>query len=66
MALSATPGGDIKTVQQIITNLLISNVEIRTEHSLDLQSYVHRRNIETIVVPLSKELEDMKRKFVQV
>ncbi|KAI7816581.1 P-loop containing nucleoside triphosphate hydrolase protein, partial [Gamsiella multidivaricata] len=37
MALTATPGGDIKSVQQVVQNLKIAKIEMRTEDSMDLQ-----------------------------
>ncbi|XP_052770276.1 Fanconi anemia group M protein-like [Mya arenaria] len=66
LALSATPGSDIKAVQQVLTNLLISHIEIRTEESLDIQRYSHERRVEKVVLPLGDELTQVKGKYIQI
>ncbi|KAK7505416.1 hypothetical protein BaRGS_00003161 [Batillaria attramentaria] len=45
LALSATPGSDMKAVQQ---------------------PYTHERTVDKIVVPLGDELNDLKKKYIQV
>ncbi|OQD73082.1 hypothetical protein PENDEC_c017G03797 [Penicillium decumbens] len=45
LALTATPGSTVESVQAVIDGLDISRVEIRTENSLDIRDYVHSRNI---------------------
>ncbi|ELT99493.1 hypothetical protein CAPTEDRAFT_222339 [Capitella teleta] len=50
LALSATPGSDIKAVQQVLKSLLISHIELRSEESEDIQKYSHERSVEKIVV----------------
>ncbi|KAJ8308327.1 hypothetical protein KUTeg_013201 [Tegillarca granosa] len=66
LALSATPGSDIKAVQQVLGNLLISHIEIRTEESSDIKQYSHERKVEKIVVPLGDELTLVKTKYLQI
>ena len=56
LALTATPGSSIETVQEVIDGLGISRVEIRTEESLDIRQYVHSRKIETILFDYSEEI----------
>ncbi|KAF4945371.1 hypothetical protein FGADI_12010 [Fusarium gaditjirri] len=56
LALTATPGSKIETVQEVIDNLGISHCEIRTEDSIDIRQYVHQRNIEQIVLDPSDEM----------
>ncbi|KAF4337051.1 fanconi anemia group M [Fusarium beomiforme] len=56
LALTATPGSKIETVQEVIDNLGISHCEIRTEDSIDIRQYVHRRNIEQVVLDPSDEM----------
>lgn len=46
LALTATPGSMLESVQEVIDGLDISKVEIRTEQSLDIREYVHDRRIE--------------------
>ncbi|OAA73256.1 helicase C-terminal domain protein [Cordyceps fumosorosea ARSEF 2679] len=56
LALTATPGSKIETVQEIIDNLGISHCEIRTEDSIDIRQYVHDRNVEQVVLDPSDEM----------
>ncbi|KAJ4016685.1 3'-5' DNA helicase [Fusarium irregulare] len=56
LALTATPGSKIETVQEVIDNLGISHCEIRTEDSIDIRQYVHGRNIEQVVLDPSDEM----------
>nr|XP_055027401.1 Fanconi anemia group M protein isoform X2 [Misgurnus anguillicaudatus] len=66
LALSATPGGDVKAVQQVISNLLISHIELRSEDSPDVQAHVHQRSVEKIVVPLGESLTQYQTRYLQL
>jgi ERCC4-related helicase len=57
LALTATPGADVESVQKVIDGLDISRVEIRTENSMDICSYVHSRKIEKQVFQNTDEME---------
>ncbi|CAN6620181.1 ATP-dependent DNA helicase Mph1p [Trichomonascus vanleenenianus] len=62
LALTATPSGYVEGVQEIIDNLKISKVEIRTEESIDIQKYMHKRKIERIrteMLPIQREIMDL-------
>jgi ATP-dependent DNA helicase MPH1 len=56
LALTATPGASVEAVQEVVDGLEISKVEIRTEESMDIQQYVHRRNIDQILLDPSDEM----------
>nr|XP_039253780.1 Fanconi anemia group M protein-like isoform X1 [Styela clava] len=66
LALSATPGTDVKSVQQVITNLLISHIEIRSEDSIDIQSFSHQRKVEKVVCKLDETMTKMKDNYLKV
>uniref|UniRef100_A0AAY5KZ09 FA complementation group M n=1 Tax=Esox lucius TaxID=8010 RepID=A0AAY5KZ09_ESOLU len=66
LALSATPGGDTKSVQQVISNLLISHIELRSEESPDIQAHSHQRSLEKVVVPLGESLARHQALYLQV
>ncbi|XP_056151369.1 Fanconi anemia group M protein [Lampris incognitus] len=66
LALSATPGGDTKSVQQVISNLLISHIELRSEESPDIQAHSHQRSLEKVVVPLGEALAEQQARYLQV
>lgn len=57
LALTATPGGTVESVQDVINGLGISRVEIRTEFSLDIRDYVFQRRTETFTFDPSDEME---------
>jgi hypothetical protein len=55
-----------QAVQQVISNLLVSNIELRSEDSVDIKPYTHQRQVEKIVIKLGDELEFFKTKFLRV
>jgi ERCC4-related helicase len=57
LALTATPGDKVESVQAVIDGLDISKIEIRTESSMDISQYVHHRTIEKKVFTNSDEME---------
>ncbi|KAL8714770.1 MAG: hypothetical protein Q9220_001283 [cf. Caloplaca sp. 1 TL-2023] len=56
LALTATPGSSIESVQEVIDGLGISRIEIRTEESIDIRDYVHSRKIETVLFEYNAEI----------
>ncbi|KAI4469149.1 fanconi anemia group m fancm family member [Holotrichia oblita] len=66
LALSATPGSTITDVTEIINNLLISHLEIRTDDSPDVAPYVFERRLEKVVVPLGEKLQSVKADYLQI
>lgn len=63
LALTATPGSKVETVQEVIDNLGISHCEIRTEESLDIRQYVHQRHIEQVILEPSDEMNEIFELF---
>lgn len=51
---------------QVLTNLLISEIELRNEESTDIQPYTHQRTVEKVVVPLGDELKDLQTRYRNV
>ncbi|KFV64845.1 Fanconi anemia group M protein, partial [Dryobates pubescens] len=66
LALSATPGSDTKAVQQVISNLLIAQIESCAEDSPEIQPYSHQRRVEKIVVPLGEDVVDIQNAYIRV
>ncbi|KAL4802719.1 hypothetical protein BDV18DRAFT_146408 [Aspergillus unguis] len=56
LALTATPGSTVESVQAVVDGLDISKVEIRTEQSLDIREYVHARNTDIQTFQNSDEM----------
>lgn len=59
LALTATPAADLEGVQEVVNNLHISKVEIRTEDSMDIVRYMKRRDREMVEIGLLTEIEDV-------
>jgi len=59
LALTASPGGTKEKINEIVKNLFIDKVEIRTEKDEDIQPYVQKRNFEWITVELPEELKQL-------
>lgn len=53
VGLSATPGIDIKSIQEVIDNIGVSKIEIRLETDPDVKKYIHGRAVEIIKVKQS-------------
>lgn len=58
LALTATPASDVDGVQEIVSNLNISKVEVRTERSIDIFKYLKQKKIERISVGQSNEIRE--------
>ncbi|XP_069772457.1 Fanconi anemia group M protein isoform X2 [Narcine bancroftii] len=66
LALTATPGGDAKAVQQVISNLMIARLEVRAEDSIDVQPYSYQRHVEKFIVPLGSDLIAIQSLYLQI
>ena len=55
-----------QAVQQVVSNLLLSHIELRSEDSFDIQPYTHQRRVELSVVPLEGEILLIKNAFLKV
>lgn len=66
LALSATPGRSVEDVAQVVRNLRISEVAVRTEQSPDVRPYTHEKGIRTVVVRLGEALSDVHGQLVQI
>ncbi|XP_076944817.1 DEAD-box ATP-dependent RNA helicase FANCM-like [Bidens hawaiensis] len=66
LALTATPGTNLKTVQQVINNLQISRLEYRSDNDPDVIHYVHTRKIELIQVQMGKDATDANKLLMDV
>ena len=66
LALSATPGSDMKAIQQVLGNLQISRIEMRNEESPDILPYTHSRIVDKIVVPLGPEVSAVRDTFLHI
>lgn len=51
LALTATPASDLEGVQEVVNNLDISKIEIRTEESMDIVKYMKKRKRKKLKCP---------------
>ena len=58
LALTATPGSSVESVQQVISGLNIARIEIRTEDSIDIRQYVHAREETLELFEFSLEIQE--------
>jgi len=56
IALTASPGGTLERIKEIMKNLNLEAVEIRSELDTDVKPYLQKREIEWVNVELPKEL----------
>ena len=61
LGLTASPGGDSKTIKQVCENLNIEAVEIRTRDSPDVRPYLQELEFEKIDVDFPSELLEIKK-----
>ncbi|KAM0049691.1 putative RNA helicase [Helianthus debilis subsp. tardiflorus] len=66
LALTATPGHNRQTVQQVIDNLQISRLEYRSENDHDVMNYVHDRKIEVIQVQMGEDAVEVNKLLLDV
>ncbi|XP_068145713.1 DEAD-box ATP-dependent DNA helicase Fancm [Drosophila tropicalis] len=66
LALSATPGRTMEDVAAVCRNLYISNLAVRWENSIDVQPYIHKRTIRTILVSLKDRIKEPRERLLQI
>lgn len=66
LALTASPGGDKKTITEICENIGIDAVEIRTRDSKDVNPYVQELEFEKIEVEFPPEFMEIKILLEQI
>jgi len=65
VALSATPGTDIKSIQAVVETLKISKIEARTEDDPNVKRYVHNREEEVISVKQPDVIKILDKKLLE-
>ncbi|KAG0146604.1 hypothetical protein CROQUDRAFT_44147, partial [Cronartium quercuum f. sp. fusiforme G11] len=66
LALTATPGSDPERVQEVIDNLHIGHIEVRTEESMDIKPYTKTKDIVLEIVPPSSDLLLIRDKWADL
>ncbi len=60
LGLTASPGGSIERVDEVVRNLFIKNVEARNEEDIDVQEFVEETKMETVKVRLPQEFNSLR------
>ncbi len=61
IGLTASPGSDNETISDVIKNLYIKNIEVRSDQDPDVKQYIQDINIEWIKVDFPDELKEIKK-----
>ncbi len=65
LALTASPGSEIEKIREVISNLRIENIELRTRESPDVAPYVPPVSFEWKEVELSERFREVGRRLKQ-
>ena len=60
LGLTASPGSDVEQIQEILKNLAIEEVEVRTDEDPDVKPYIQELEKEFIRVDLPKEYQEIQ------
>ncbi len=66
LGITASPGSDVERIKEVMENLYIEEVEVRTEYDRDVRPYVSERKIEWIKVEMPEEIKIIKETFEKV
>ncbi|KAL9646847.1 hypothetical protein ABK040_013707 [Willaertia magna] len=66
LALTATPGKDHSMIQQVITNLRISHMEVRDEDDKDVKPYIHEREIQLVISKRDQHVVSLEHQFFKL
>ncbi len=60
LALTASPGSELDKINEILENLFIEEIEIRTERDSDVREYVQEIEMARVIVSLPKEYIEIR------
>uniref|UniRef100_A0A7J2TIB3 DEAD/DEAH box helicase n=1 Tax=Archaeoglobus fulgidus TaxID=2234 RepID=A0A7J2TIB3_ARCFL len=63
LGLTASPGSDPERIMEIVRNLFIEGIELRTEFDEDVRSYISEKEIEWVRVEIPKEIAAVREKL---
>ncbi len=59
MGMTASPGSDLKKIEEVCGNLGLTRIDVRSDDDPDVSPYVHDTYVNRIVVNLPKDLTDI-------
>ncbi|SCZ98981.1 BZ3500_MvSof-1268-A1-R1_Chr3-1g05746 [Microbotryum saponariae] len=63
LALTATPGSKGEAVQEVIDNLHICNIQVRTDQSFDIKQYIYHKSYDLTIMPLGPQLSSIRDRW---
>ena len=63
--MTASPGSDVEKITEVCNNLMIEDIEVRTEANSDVKPYIQEMQVDYIKVDLSEKFSDI-RKSLQI
>ncbi len=63
LAMTASPGSDVERIWEVVKNLSIEAVEIRTEWDDDVRPYIARKDIKWIKVEMPEEIREVRSRL---
>jgi ERCC4-related helicase len=64
LALTASPGADLEKINEVLQNLFIEDIEIRTDESPDVKPYVQELNLHWVKVDFPQEFREVHKYLV--
>ena len=61
LALTASPGSDLEKINEVLTNLFIEEVEVRTDQDPDVKPYVQEVDLRWVEVELPEEFKQVQK-----
>ena len=66
LAMTASPGSDEEKIMEVINNLNIENVEIRTDEDSDVKPYVKGFKMHAVELPMPEEVKKLHEKLKEL
>ncbi|MCD6448060.1 MAG: DEAD/DEAH box helicase family protein [Thermoplasmata archaeon] len=63
LGLTASPGSDFSRLKEVITNLGIENIEVRSEEDADVKPYIPERKLRWKVIDMPPEIKIIAKKI---
>jgi len=60
LGLTASPGSDLEKIQEVVNNLFIEKIEVRTDQDPDVKPYIKEIKVEWIKVKLPPPFEEVQ------
>ena len=62
IGLTASPGSEYSRLKEVIENLAIEKIEVRSEYDRDVKPYIGERKIKWLLIPMPEEIKKVARK----